>query len=161
MHVCDECSWTRWIRSVLLFSTSKTDVGEASFGTGCPVSEFTLWFILSALDASDMFVLHDWLTRQSEITAWLLLTLFMNICTLWHSAEWPFPFLYPSFIHSASIFFALCTFTFLQHILAAAFWKLQLFFHGETKPHSQWYQQFSLSKIISWNNKTWFQYKKM
>lgn len=118
--MCDECRQTRWIRAVLLFPTPKDWWAGHLLGQVVPHSENTLWFVLSALDPSDMFVLHDWLTRRSEITAWLRVDPFMSICTLWHSAEWASPLLCSSLIHSALISSCIVHF----HFFITHFWLL-------------------------------------
>lgn len=125
MHVYEECSWTCWIGSVLLFFHLKDWCGGGIFGTGCPLWELTLvlpnlhWMPLNA----DVFVLHDWRTWHWKFS--LPHDSEMNFCTFWHWAEFPpFPL---SFIDKLSFCFSLAHFLFTLHssfFLAAVFSKL-------------------------------------
>lgn len=139
LHAYGECSWTRWIGSVLLFFHLKDWCGRGIFGTGCPLSENSLWFILSALgclwtltcsycmtDGPDVeSLLHD-----SEMTlSWIFCTLTLSRIYLSPSPlsllHWCAYFLL--FIHFPLLtFFSHCFY--LLFFLAAAFSKPWLFF---------------------------------
>lgn len=73
------------------FFTWNSDVGRVLFGTGCPISKNSLWFILSALDASETLTCLYCMTDRpgifSKFTAWLKNDPPIKFCTLWHWVE--------------------------------------------------------------------------
>lgn len=72
MHVYEECSWTCWIGSVLLYFHIKDWCGWGIFGTGCPLSEnsFGSSYVHQMPLTPDMSLLHDWQTWRWNFTAW-------------------------------------------------------------------------------------------
>lgn len=141
-HACvlyEECRWTCWIGSVLcVWSIS---------GTECPLWDLAPLILLSAMDASELWLCFYCMTDGPDLET-LPHDSEMNFCTFClHWAELTFsPLLCPSFI--AELSFAFNTFSWhffslhwFLNVLAAARPKPWLFLPEKTKPPTQLYQQ--------------------
>lgn len=151
------CEWRMQLDLLNRFCTFfhlKDWCGRDIFRTCYQLSENSLWFILSAMDASQRWhVRIAWLTDLTlkvycMTQRWPFLE-FVHVLTLSRIDLSPSPlslihwwafFLLLTFFYALHSFFSHCCYL-LFFFLAAAFSKPLLLFHEETGPRSQLYQR--------------------
>lgn len=126
MHVYEECCWTCWIGSVLLFFHLKDWCGRGIFGTGCPLSENSFWFMLSASDASEPWrVCIAWLTDLTlKIYRMTRRLIFARSADNEQNLPFPFSSVPSSLMSFLSAFNTFCFAHFSFHTALTFFWLL-------------------------------------